>query len=277
MSKIYTIQIEDHNYSKIKLCHSFGDRELTLSDISFKTRKFFHGDMCTFNEKNKEISVIDSKIFNHKLIVGEILIDNIMIYCINKQGNPYYVFTPISPNFPKSFVAINQKIKNPEHRSRYNVVIKYVEWTQTLPRGELVHILGKVGEEEGEYCKILYEYGILPDIPKITQQLFIDQHFNFNTTIYDILHGISQNSSQNLAQNYTKIPTKVITIDPCNCLDVDDGISYDAIIKNDRIRRDILKDFEHWVQKLFIICDKADSDVAGSKGNRERFYLLKSV
>ncbi|MCA9333000.1 TlyA family RNA methyltransferase [Candidatus Saccharibacteria bacterium] len=55
------------------------------------------------------------------------------------------------------------------------------------------------------------------------------------------------------------------------------GQKHKGVIKNDRIRRDILKDFEHWVQKLFIICDKADSDVAGSKGNRERFYLLKSV
>lgn len=50
-----------------------------------------------------------------------------------------------------------------------------------------------------------------------------------------------------------------------------------GVIKNDRMRRDILKDFESWVQKWFVIIDKADSDVAGSKGNRERFYLLKPL
>jgi 23S rRNA (cytidine1920-2'-O)/16S rRNA (cytidine1409-2'-O)-methyltransferase len=48
-----------------------------------------------------------------------------------------------------------------------------------------------------------------------------------------------------------------------------------GIIKNERVRRDILKEFEIWAQKLFVVIDKADSDVAGSKGNRERFYLLK--
>ena len=48
-----------------------------------------------------------------------------------------------------------------------------------------------------------------------------------------------------------------------------------GIIKNERVRRDILKDFENWVQKQFVISDKADSEVAGSKGNRERFYLLR--
>lgn len=48
-----------------------------------------------------------------------------------------------------------------------------------------------------------------------------------------------------------------------------------GVIKNERIRRQILKDFENWVQKLFKIVDKADSEVAGNKGNLERFYLLK--
>lgn len=50
-----------------------------------------------------------------------------------------------------------------------------------------------------------------------------------------------------------------------------------GVIKNDAIRRQILKDFEAWAKTLFIIQDKRDSEVAGSKGNRERFYLLKKV
>jgi 23S rRNA (cytidine1920-2'-O)/16S rRNA (cytidine1409-2'-O)-methyltransferase len=48
-----------------------------------------------------------------------------------------------------------------------------------------------------------------------------------------------------------------------------------GIIKNDSIRRQILKDFENWAKGLFVIIDKRDSDVAGAKGNQERFYLLK--
>jgi 23S rRNA (cytidine1920-2'-O)/16S rRNA (cytidine1409-2'-O)-methyltransferase len=47
-----------------------------------------------------------------------------------------------------------------------------------------------------------------------------------------------------------------------------------GVIKNDTVRRQVLRDFEIWVQKLFRIVDKADSEVAGSKGNRERFYRL---
>ncbi len=55
------------------------------------------------------------------------------------------------------------------------------------------------------------------------------------------------------------------------------GLKHKGVIKNDRIRRDILKGFETWVQNQFVIVDKADSEVAGSKGNRERFYILKPL
>lgn len=50
-----------------------------------------------------------------------------------------------------------------------------------------------------------------------------------------------------------------------------------GIIKNDAVRRQILKDFETWAKQYFIIADKRDSEVAGSKGNRERFYLLRKA
>lgn len=54
------------------------------------------------------------------------------------------------------------------------------------------------------------------------------------------------------------------------------SLKHKGVIKNDKMRRDILKDFETWVQQHnFIILDKADSQVSGAKGNLERFYLLK--
>lgn len=48
-----------------------------------------------------------------------------------------------------------------------------------------------------------------------------------------------------------------------------------GVVKNERMRRDILKDFENWIQNLFIIVNKSDSGITGTKGNQERFYLLK--
>ena len=48
-----------------------------------------------------------------------------------------------------------------------------------------------------------------------------------------------------------------------------------GVVKNATIRRKILADFEQWAKQYFIILDKKDSTVAGSKGNVERFYKLQ--
>ncbi|HET8884633.1 MAG TPA: TlyA family RNA methyltransferase [Candidatus Saccharimonadales bacterium] len=50
-----------------------------------------------------------------------------------------------------------------------------------------------------------------------------------------------------------------------------------GIIKNDAMRRQILRDFESWAKQYFVVIDKRDSDVAGAKGNQERFYLLQRL
>ena len=47
-----------------------------------------------------------------------------------------------------------------------------------------------------------------------------------------------------------------------------------GVIKNDKVRRQILADFEEWSQRYFVVRDKRDSNVAGQKGNVERFYLM---
>lgn len=50
-----------------------------------------------------------------------------------------------------------------------------------------------------------------------------------------------------------------------------------GVIKNESVRRQILKDFEDWSKRYFAITNKRDSSVSGAKGNQERFYLLKKV
>ncbi len=47
-----------------------------------------------------------------------------------------------------------------------------------------------------------------------------------------------------------------------------------GVIKNDKVRRQILAEFENWAKQYFVILDKKDSEVAGAKGNVERFYKL---
>jgi 23S rRNA (cytidine1920-2'-O)/16S rRNA (cytidine1409-2'-O)-methyltransferase len=53
------------------------------------------------------------------------------------------------------------------------------------------------------------------------------------------------------------------------------GQLHKGVVKNDAMRRQIFKNFEEWAKKSFRIVAKADSNVAGSKGNLERFYMLQ--
>jgi 23S rRNA (cytidine1920-2'-O)/16S rRNA (cytidine1409-2'-O)-methyltransferase len=55
------------------------------------------------------------------------------------------------------------------------------------------------------------------------------------------------------------------------------SLKHKGVIKNEAVRRKILKDFEAWVAPLYKVHDKADSQVAGPKGNVERFYLLSPL
>ena len=48
-----------------------------------------------------------------------------------------------------------------------------------------------------------------------------------------------------------------------------------GIVKNEKIRRSIIKDFELWLkQNGFIIINKRDNTLKGKSGNLERFYYL---
>jgi len=53
------------------------------------------------------------------------------------------------------------------------------------------------------------------------------------------------------------------------------NVKHKGVIKNDHMRRDILKDFEEWARQYFVVQAKVDSEIAGAKGNLERFYKLQ--
>ena len=51
-----------------------------------------------------------------------------------------------------------------------------------------------------------------------------------------------------------------------------------GVIKNEKIRREIIKNFEQWLkQNDFIIIKKRDNSLAGKNGNLERFYWLRNT
>ena len=51
-----------------------------------------------------------------------------------------------------------------------------------------------------------------------------------------------------------------------------------GIVKNEKLRREIIKNFEQWLKKNnFVIIKKRDNALTGKHGNLERFYWLKQA
>ena len=49
-----------------------------------------------------------------------------------------------------------------------------------------------------------------------------------------------------------------------------------GVVKNEKIRREVIKNFEQWLKvNGFIIIKKRDNDLKGKTGNQERFYYLR--
>lgn len=49
-----------------------------------------------------------------------------------------------------------------------------------------------------------------------------------------------------------------------------------GVVKNEKMRREIIKDFENWLKRNgFLIVKKHDNELFGKNGNRERFYWLR--
>jgi 23S rRNA (cytidine1920-2'-O)/16S rRNA (cytidine1409-2'-O)-methyltransferase len=58
--------------------------------------------------------------------------------------------------------------------------------------------------------------------------------------------------------------------------EADDRDLKDGVIKNDSLRRQVIKKFEQWLKlNGFLIIKKKDNDLKGKHGNIERFYYLR--
>ena len=112
----------------------------------------------------------------------------------------------------------------------------------------------------------LYERTDIRDVTKLSRPadiVLIDVSFISLRSVLPHISGLVSNDCQIVAMVKPQFEAET------------NDIKHKGVIKNDKIRRQIFKDFEDWSKDYFVIKDKADSEVSGFKGNRERFYLLQ--
>ena len=104
-----------------------------------------------------------------------------------------------------------------------------------------------------------FKTNLCPDV------VLIDVSFISLVEILPHIHKLVSKKSKIIAMVKPQFETK------------DNKLKIDGVIKNNRLRRQILKQFEEQIKHQFRILAKVDSRVPGVKGNIERFYYLKKI
>lgn len=100
---------------------------------------------------------------------------------------------------------------------------------------------------------------------KKVEYVLIDVSFISLRDILPYLHKVVGNDAQIIAMAKPQFEA------------TNQNLKHKGVIKNEAMRRDVLKSLEAWLKNGFRIISKADSQVPGEKGNQERFYLLSKL
>ena len=154
---------------------------------------------------------------NYTILCGVLCISSKIRWGITSKSLTKYTFVPRNKGYPKYIVASKLKPSSVDVYAR--VEINKLEINETHPKGVLVEILGNINDSSIFEQVILASYPIFPR--------------NRNQIIRNENKKISTNSNYDLEfiNNYKDIIDEdwsnesTISIDPINCVDIDDAIS----------------------------------------------------
>jgi exoribonuclease R len=199
-------------------------------DINPKEIKIFNQDVFNYNKETKEIKIIHSMIKFTDSIPCVLVLENNNTYgkmkdkfyykCIPDDKRIPYFIVPYKIGGKNNKIGFNKNIKNKF------VIIKYLNWNNKHPIGELVNVIGDVDILENFYEYQLYRKSLqssikyfteytLKKLKDHTEENYINMIMNKHKTIKDCRNR------------------DVYTIDPIKAKDYDDAFS--VIEKNDNI------------------------------------------
>jgi exoribonuclease R len=199
------------DYSHFKLIDSTNNHNIEIHNNPDLAKGFFHNDIVKYiksdssdNSTSNRLELIERNL--PKNIVGLLDLHSNYIY---KSGNKnVFMFHPLSPYYPKCYVACSMK-----HKYSSNVLcsVSVLQWNKDskLPTANLNHIIGPINDFESISTALLDNYNI-GKIPKMNKR-------TVETSWVTIL--------QELRDTRTTIQYPIYSIDPDGCRDIDDAFS----------------------------------------------------
>lgn len=108
-------------------------------------------------KKEDQYILIERKDHRHRQIPGILEFNSKYIYGHTSRGHKIYLFHPLNVAYPPFRVGCSQHNVSQNHLA----LIDFASWddSETLPRGNLVRILGPCGDAKAEYEALLFQYG----------------------------------------------------------------------------------------------------------------------
>lgn len=224
----YQIFIKNRNYSDWDFKDVNNENIVNVDNIhALKAinpveNKLFSRDVITIDENNN-MSLSKSIIRNSQTIAGILVLEGNKMYGRTENKKKLlYKCIPDDRFLPVFLVPYELKIGFSKNIVNKYVVFKFEHWNDKHPRGILVNTLGNVDNLEAFYeyqlyCKSLYvsmtefSTNVKRVLNKIPHEEFIDQiRYNPNYQVED------------------RTNRRIITIDPPNSVDFDDGFGIES-------------------------------------------------
>ena len=138
---------------------------VTNSNISFddyhQANRCLPGDTVVWDSAQAKCQL--EKRADHRILVGVLELHSKYLYGHTSRGTKIYLFHPLNPAYPPMRVGCSER----DTSQNQLALVRFDSWTETIPRGNLVRLLGTVGTLKAEQEALLWLYA-KPELAKFT-------------------------------------------------------------------------------------------------------------
>jgi exoribonuclease R len=229
---LYKVHIHDRNYLSWKLYNVENfPQEIVVDFIDPLKEKMLSNDNFTIDFESKKVTIQHSTVRSSEFIAGVLVLKTNKTYGRDPKNNKLlYKVVPDDRRLPAFLVPYELKrIGFSKVYVNMYITFTFVSWDEKHPRGQLNQVLGSVDEldhfyEYQLYCKNLNQsiQRFNKDTSKALKQFSLNQ--SHECCVDSILKKYPMIEDRRNTQDWY-----IITIDPDNSVDFDDGFSIKEI------------------------------------------------
>jgi exoribonuclease R len=200
----YTLETKD--YVRFKLIRENQIEPHTFEDAGL-ANGCFNGDLVSWN--------LDSgcrlvKRAEHPILAGVLELNSKIMYGVTNRGIPMYLFTPYRREYPSLVVGCSERVLT-HNRLALVRIEENVPSGRSLPRGNLIDLIGPTGDSKAERLALLWTY----------------TPYKMPNTLVKLEPPVHEKRRE--YELRPSVPKQTFHIDPLGCKDVDDVLSIERI------------------------------------------------